>query len=88
MCVGEKTYRLANVDFGRYADKICAAASRSLLVGKVVDFVDDLRRRVVYPAAHFSANDGIFPDDGEGPLLAPHGGDDAPDGVDQHDEAE
>ena len=43
MCVGENTNRLANADFGRFADKICAAASRSPLVGKVFDFVDEIK---------------------------------------------
>ena len=34
MCVGENTNRLANVDFGRSADKICAARAAALSSAK------------------------------------------------------
>ncbi len=39
----EKTSQLANMDFVRFStDKMCAAASRSFLVGKVFAVIDGL----------------------------------------------
>ena len=61
MCVGENTSRPANVRIVRpLADGECAAAGRSLFVGKVFDFVDDLGPAAAWAAAGFALFCMIF----------------------------